>query len=501
MNDLMPRAPARPLLWPEIIGDLQMFLADMPDEIYIVGGAVRDALLRRPLKDIDLATSGDGMKLARKIANQFDGDFFALDSERDVGRALVSTANGRLMFDVARFRGDGLLDDLTDRDFTINAMAVNLRGDLSSLIDPLGGEGDIEAKVLRRCSAYALSGDPIRALRAVRQGMQLGMRIEPETLADIRAVSPALADTSPERVRDELFKLLALPKPASVLRVADVVGVLQVVLPELSALHGLPQSASHIRDVWEHTLSVVENLSNILLVLDYNRSDSTTSSFSMGAMAIQLDRYRAQLRAHVNVEWPNERTHRAMVMLAALLHDIGKPATASQDETGRWHFLKYRRVGAKLAGDRALALRLSNAEREWLIKIIHHHNWPLLMDEMTPLLIHRFWRTLGEAGVDVCLISLADYLGSLGSYINQDLWLAVVDRVRVLLEAYFERHDQLVAPPTLVDGNQLMQTLHLKPGRIIGELLDLIREAQVAGEIESAEAALRFARTHLEKRK
>src|SRR5215471_1566347 len=130
MNDLSPRQPVRPLLWPNIVLDLQKFLADMTDEIYIVGGAVRDALLHRPLKDIDLATSSDGMKLARKIANEFDGDYFALDSERDVGRALVDTPDGRLMFDVAHFRGSGLLADLTDRDFTINAMAVDLRGDL-----------------------------------------------------------------------------------------------------------------------------------------------------------------------------------------------------------------------------------------------------------------------------------------------------------------------------------------------------------------------------------
>src|SRR5262245_54760452 len=133
MSDLSPRQPLRPLMWPDIIFQLKEFLADTQDEIYIVGGAVRDALLHRPLKDIDLATSGDGLKLARRIANYFDGDFFALDSERDVGRALVNTPDGLLMFDVARFRGDGLHNDLRDRDFTLNAMAVDIHGDLSFL--------------------------------------------------------------------------------------------------------------------------------------------------------------------------------------------------------------------------------------------------------------------------------------------------------------------------------------------------------------------------------
>jgi len=498
MGDLTPHQPSRPLIWPDIMTDLQALLGSSADEIYIVGGAVRDALLHRPLKDVDLATSADAMRLARQIANHFDGDFFPLDSERDVGRALVDTPDGRLLFDVARFRGDGLLADLSDRDFTINAMAVDLHADLASLIDPLDGEGDIAVKRLRRCTPYALKNDPIRAMRAVRQSIQLGLRIDPETLADIRAVSPLLAEVSPERVRDELFKMLALPKPASALRVADAAGLWEGVLPELQPLHGLQLNALHLLDAWGHTLSVVESLSNILAVLDYNRSDNLTSSFSAGAMAVHLDRYRAQFRAHLNVEWPNERSHRALLMLAALLHDIGKPLTAQQDEAGSWRFFGHEAVGAKLAEARANALRLSNAERQRLVTVVAHHNRPLWLQDPSPRAIHRFWRETGEAGVDICLLAMADYLGSIGTRINQKEWLILVSRIRLLIEAYFDQHDKLVVPAILVDGHQLMQTFALKPGRIIGELLDLIREAQVAGEVTSAEDALEFARNYLE---
>lgn len=501
MSDLTPRQPQRPLLWPEIIFRLKEFLADSKDEIYIVGGAVRDSLLHRPLKDIDLATSGDGMKLARKIANHFDGDFFALDNERDVGRALIDTPDGRLMFDVARFRGDNIQSDLRDRDFTINAMAVNLHDELALLIDPMGGTDDIGAKVVRRCTTYALASDPIRALRAIRQSIQLGMRIEPETLADIRFVSPQLVNVSPERIRDEWFKLLALPRPASMLRVVDAVGVLKFVMPEVDHLHGVEQSLPHVRDVWGHTLAVVENLSNILSVLDYHRSDNLTSSFSMGAMAIQLDAYRAQFRTHLEDQWPNERTHRALLMLAAVLHDVGKPATAQRDQDGQWHFPEHEQLGAKIIEERANALRLSNAERERLVMIVRNHMRPQLLDSLTPRTIYRFWKQTGEAGVDICLIALADYLGTRAEHINQDDWLMFVGKVRTLLEAYFDRHDELVDPPILVDGNQLMKVLNLKPSRAIGELLDLIRESQAAGEINTAEEALQFVRTYLENKR
>lgn len=498
MGDLTPRVPARPLIWPDIVLDLQDVLRESPSEIYIVGGAVRDALLHRPLKDVDLATSGDGIRLARQIANHFKGDFFVLDAERGVGRALVDAPEGRLILDVAGFRGDGLYADLIDRDFTINAMAADVRADLALVIDPLGGEPDINSKQLRRCRPGAILNDPIRSLRAVRQGAQLGFRIEADTLREVKQSVPLLADASPERVRDEFFKLLSLARPVGALRIADQVGALGVVLPEVTLLHGLPQSEPHLFDGWQHTLMVVENLSNILATLAYHRSDNLTGAFGLGMLAIALDRYRAQIQEHVNTNWPNERPHRALLMLAALLHDAGKPATAQQDDNDRWRFIGHETVGAELAEARATDLRLSNSERERLVAIVQNHMRPLLLDDPTPRAIHRFWRHLGAAGVDVCLLSLADYLGARGATLNQDDWLVMVERTRVLLQAYFDQHDTLVAPPVLVDGHMLMQTFGLKSGPMIGQLLDLIREGQVSGEIHTAEDALAAARWYLD---
>jgi putative nucleotidyltransferase with HDIG domain len=496
MTDLMPHQPHRPLLWPAIVLDLREFLSETPAPIYIVGGAVRDALLHRPLKDIDLTTPDHAIKLARRIANHFKGDFFVLDDERDVGRALISTPEGLLVVDVARLRGDSLLHDLTDRDFALNAMAVDLHGDISQVIDPLNGEADIRVKQLRRCADHALTTDPIRALRAVRQSVQLGFRIEAETLRDIKRVSPRLAQASPERVRDELFKLIDLPRPAAALRIADTTSVLKVIMPELEPLHGLNQGKHHAFDAWEHTLAVVENLAAIIAAISYTRTDNTAASFALGMMVIQLDRYRAQLNTHLNTVWPNDRTHRALLMLAALLHDIGKPATATVDAAGDQRFFGHAGVGAALAGERLAALRLSNDERARIVTLVQEHMGRVFWDELTPLGVHRFWRGLGNAGVDVCLLVLADYLGARGLRLDQDEWLRLIDRVCALLDAYYLHHDQFVVPPILIDGKQLMEALGLKSGPVIGQLLTLIREAQVTGSVQSAEDALHLARAH-----
>jgi tRNA nucleotidyltransferase/poly(A) polymerase len=484
MADMVPREPGRPLIWPDILLDVQDFVRQLNTPVYVVGGAVRDAFLGRPLTDIDLATPADAIALARRLANHFDSDFFPLDLERDVGRALLNTREGRLILDVARFRGPDLYADLVDRDFTVNAMAVDLLGDASLLIDPLDGHSDILARVLRRCGPEALAHDPIRSLRAVRQSVQFGFRIEPETLRDVRTYGPRLAQISPERVRDELFKLLGGPKLVSGMRVAEAAGLVRVILPEVARLREVPWETAAFPNVWEHTLAVAEALSGILAAISYTRTDHTAASFSLGTMVIQLDRFRAQLNTHISALWPNDRPHNALLMLAALLHETGRGEAAS----------------VQLAEERALALRLSNQERDRLVTVVGSMSVLAQFQELAPKAIYRFWRQWGEAGVDVCLLSLADFLGSYSANIDQDAWLVLLDRVRILLQAYFLQNAQFVSPPTLVDGKALMEAFHLKSGPIIGQLLDLIREGQVEGEVKTAEDALQLARQHLESR-
>lgn len=472
MHDLNPRQPYRPFAWPSIVFDLHdLFARSVDAPVYIVGGAVRDALLGWTLKDIDLATDGDSLKLARKIANATGGDFFVLDSERRVGRALIAMSDGHISIDVAHFRGDNLLSDLTDRDFTINALAVNLTNDLSRLIDPLGGERDIQEKIIRRCHARSIANDPIRSLRALRQSLQFGMRIEPQTLADIRADGPKLVETSPERIRDEFIKLLSGTKPDSALRLAKQLALLELILPEIKNLPGM---ADHTGD---KTLSIINRLTHILTAISPARSDHTGASFGLGMMIIQLDRFRPQLHEHIATLWPNERSHQALLILAVLLHGLGVIDTSA-------------------IAERTSQLRLSKNEIQRLTVIIQNYGRPL-QEDLHPISIHRFWRHLGKAGVDVCLVSLADYLGNVGTAIDQDYWLTYIDRVRILLEAFYDRHDQLVAPPPLLDGNDLINALNLSPSPIIGKLLDIIREGQVAGEILTSEDALVVAQKHL----
>ncbi len=490
------------LAWPDVVLDLQDALSELPEPIYIVGGAVRDALLRRPIKDVDMAVPTGGIALARRIANAFHGDVFPLDHERDVGRALIDTPDGRLVIDVARFRGDDLEADLRDRDFTMNALAVDLRGDLNAVIDPTGGLPDLLKKLLRRCHPDAISRDPIRALRAVRQSVQFGCRIEAETISDVRANAPRLSEISVERVRDELFKLLALGRAAAALRVADRLGLLTVIFPELIALHDLKQHRHHAHDAWNHTLAVIDALSDILMTISPQRTDATAAQFNLGMIVMSMDRYRARLQTHFGQVWPDDRSHRALLLLAALLHDIGKGMMPPHvDDQGEPRFPGHELAGADAALERVTALRLSSAESDLVVKLVRYHMGSALWrDELRPVDIYRYWKAMGEAGIDLIMLTLADYLGALGAGYDQQVWLRLIERAQALLHAYYEESEQLVNPPVLVNGGDLIKAFKLRPGPVIGDLLEVIREAQVSGEVHTTEEALRLARQHLDSR-
>jgi poly(A) polymerase len=322
------------------------------------------------------------------------------------------------------------------------------------------------------------------------------MRIEPETLRDIRVSAPHLLDTSIERVRDELFKLLALSKPASALRVADQIGLLMVIIPELAPLHNLQQYKAHAYDAWNHTLAVVESLNNILAVISPNRTDETAAQFNLGMIAVGLDRYRERLQSYLEQMGPDERSHRALLMLAALLHDIGKGiVTPNLDESKGARFPHHEQVGADAAAARVEALHLSRAEQDRVVALVRYHMGSALwLDELTPVAIYRYWKQLGDAGIDLIFLTLADYLGAMGTYYDQNVWLRLIERAQTLLRAYYEQRDQLVDPPVLINGNELIQALGLKSGPQVGDLLERIREAQVTGNVVSAEDALNLAR-------
>ncbi len=477
-------------------------IAPPAEPVYLVGGAVRDVLLGLPTHDLDFALSGDVLGLARRTANLLGGAYFPLDEERQTGRVILTDHSGRRqVLDFAALRGPDLEADLRGRDFTINAMAVALDAP-QSLLDPTGGAADLSSKRLRTCSLTSLEDDPLRILRGVRLAAAYQLNIELSTRQLMRQAASKLEWVSPERVRDELFRILEGRRPDLAIRALDILGALPVILPETASLKGVLQSPPHIHDVWEHTLDILHTLDQVLESLQIDHDSEKVGSWALGLVSIRLGRYRSQLQEHFASTSLNlDRTLRPLLFLAALYHDVAKPRTRTVDENSRVRFFEHDALGSELAAQRAQGLHLSNPEIERLRTIIRHHMRPHLLGQtgvqLSRRAIYRYFQATGPAGVDICLLSLADTLATYGPSLPQEVWVRQIDVVRTLLEAYWEQPEQSVSPPPLVSGKDLLDQFGLSPGPQIGSLLEQVREAQAMGEIQDRQGALEFVRQAL----
>ncbi len=512
-----------PLIFPPLLDSVR---AALPKgmTVYLVGGAVRDALLNRTIHDLDFALAGEAIKTARQVAGALSRnesgslmkvDFYPLDSERDTGRVLVTNADGgRTTMDFATLRGEdpstgsgaSLESDLAGRDFTLNAIALDLKDD--SLHDPLGGAMDLKEKRLRACSPSAFLDDPVRILRGVRLAANFGFHILPETRTAMKEAAGRLEKVSPERLRDELFRILDGPQPATCIRALDMLGALEKVLPELRGLKGVEQRPPHVHDVWEHSLSVVSHLENIFLALAPAYDPEKNADLFSGLLIHRLGRYRQQISESLARPITAERSLRSLLILAALYHDVAKPASKQIDENGQARFWGHDKQGAEIVSERARSLVLSNEEIQRLETIIRNHmrvlfhTNRLLGEQKSPSrrAIYRFFRDTGTAGVEVCLLALADLRASYEQTLTQETWAAALEIVREFLENWYEKPAETIAPPSLVDGDDLMKELGLPSGKQIGLLLEAIREAQAVGDIATREQALELARKMMEER-
>ena len=464
----------------DILDQVISFLADQNIDAYLVGGLVRDQLLERPLCDIDLALDGDAIEIAHQFADTCGGAFYAMDEEHNVARVILQDTH----IDFAQLRGT-LREDLSTRDFTINAMARALGS--NELSDPFHGQKHLEQRQVCAVSDDVFTNDPVRLLRAIRLAGELGFTIGAHTEKQMRRDAHLLAFASLERARDELFKILALNNFVAALKLADDLGVLGALLPELAALKGVTQSAPHVFEVFEHTMRVADELERIQV---------------RGYAEVANGEFAAELQTHMAQIVSADRSRAQLLRLAALLHDLGKAVTRTESETGAIHFYGHESIGAELSATVARRLRLSNAEGEIITRVVAQHLRPTLLEKeghISNRAVHRFYRDAGETGIDVCILALADRRGTYApnAYGDADVLTRAVNTR--LLDAYFCARTTIVEPPLLVDGRSLINELQLEPGKQIGDLLIMIREAQAAGEIKTREEAFAFARDILSK--
>jgi putative nucleotidyltransferase with HDIG domain len=487
------RAGNEALLLSPLLARLRPLLAREESPVYLVGGAVRDALLGRPNYDLDFVAATGAIGLAYRIGDALDAPAFVLDRERDVGRVVLEGEG--TMLDFARYRGDSLLADLRARDFTINAMALPATSNNpEDLVDPAGGMEDLEAGLLRLVYPEALDDDPVRSLRAVRLATELNYTIVAHTGEAIRNAAAQLALTAVERVREELTRLLRLPGAEAGVTKLGHYSLLPVILPEIAALATVTQSPPHHEDALAHSVHV---LGAVVKIEDLVRDGGRPPDPAWHALEQSLAPYQQPLRAHLARPVDGALRGSDLLRLAALFHDTGKPATRTIDGEGRIRFFGHAQQGARLARERLRALRFSNEATRHVELIVQGHMRPLLLSlspKVTRRAIYRFFRDYGPAGLDIVLLSMADFLATHRAPAPVQEWQALLTVVARLYEHYFENYEETVAPPPLVRGDELMAALGIEAGPLVGRLLQQIEEAQAAGEVTTRGEALALVR-------
>ena len=451
---------------------------------WIVGGALRDELLGREVTDIDIAVEGDPEQAARKLAAELGGPVFQLSEAFGAWR-VVDRREGRV-YDFAPLQGETIEEDLAKRDFSVNAMARPLAAGgpaaaaaasaegaaAGDLIDPLGGRADLEARTLRVLGPAAYENDPLRPLRLARFAAELGFTPDAETERLTAEAAARVAEASGERVFAEVRRLVLAPGAVDGLDLADRLGVLRAVLPELADLHEVEQSHYHHLDVYGHTIEVFERLIEL-------QRDAT-----------------GELHEVLNEPLADELTRGEALRFGALLHDIGKPATHAVREDGRVTFMGHDRVGEQMV--RAICRRLRTSERlcRFLEGVTRHHLVLGFLVHERPLDRHAVYRYLERTSpveVEVTLLSVADRLATRGKNAERaiDAHLQLAEE---LLPAALEWRRS--GPPRVpVRGDELAAELGIEHGPELGRLLDQLAEAAYAGEATDRQQAIDLART------
>ncbi|MEE8471417.1 MAG: HD domain-containing protein [Dehalococcoidia bacterium] len=469
-----------------LLAKLRELLQQRSISCYVVGGFVRDGLLGRANSDIDIVVSGDALGIASDAAAELGARVVPLDELNQVARVVFPGAGYHWHLDFASLRGS-IEEDLANRDFTVNAIAIDLaeiQGNWSEVqvVDPLGGHADLGHRIVRATGEDRFQQDPARLLRAVRLAATLDFIIDQDTESLIERDCKLITTVSAERVRDELCLILETPRAYDSFRHMDRLGLLEPIMPELAPTRGVAQPKEHFWDVFDHSLETVAAVERLLRQQGSEQEDEFLASVP----------WSPEIAEHFAQEIAGSRTRRALLKLAGLLHDIAKPSTKTTEKDGRMRFLGHAAEGAAMATQLMERLRFSNREGRTVQLMIEQHLRPgyLVGDEMpSRRAIYRYLRDTAEVSIDTLFLSLADHLAARGPTLDLIEWRKHTEMTHYILFKWFQEQATVV-PPKLIDGHALIERFGLAPGPQIGALLEMVREAQAAGEVSTMEEAL-----------
>jgi len=436
--------------------------------VYLVGGAIRDLLLGRPVKDLDFVQPHGSIPLAKAVSRRLNGAMYTLDDVRHSARVILRQGEPEeQILDFTSFIGTNLGQDLEQRDFTINAMALDLEKP-EILIDPLGGEADLGAGQLRLCGPTSLISDPIRVLRGVRLISSYDLSYSLEIIAEMRVAIKRLGAVSGERIRDELFKCLAVSNFDVAAGLMSDFGVFD----QLRLLtFGVDPALPYLQQDDTEVLAA--------LTAQSDKPGEPGFKFTPDSDLQQLTAYQAMLEESLQ----GGRKRRYLLLLCSILLHIHPAFDAGMKR-------EIKLLPGEFSEQISRALLTGQKENKYFKEVSGGflRLADLSTQEPGKLDYYRFFRDFGVYGLDSALLAMVETQSQTPLL---DFNPEICQRV---FQTWFTEQDRTVNPLRLVDGNLLQQELGIPPGSQIGVLLEEIREQQVLGFVCSTEEALAFAR-------
>ena len=464
------------------------------DEIYLVGGAIRDLILGIQADDYDFVVKKGAVSAAQTMANAMGGDFYILDKQRQTARAIVAKNNAQIHLDFALFNGKNIIEDLQARDFTINAIALRLP-EAGEFLDPTGGKEDLKNKRLKPCSRTAFIDDPVRTIRYVRFLEEMGFDPIPEIEDLIKEALPKLDQVSCERQRDALMDMIRVANLQNAFNYLLDIGLIPTLFPGAEHLKEVALSPPHTYNAWDHTMQVMHYCQQLMMCFDLAPSLPNTHPRIQQAL-LHLKKYHSSLQIFFQQPVTPGRNKYQLLAVSALYHDYAKGVVEFEFKGERKKFPGHAKRGAKIVRDWAKRNNLSKNETRYLHDIVRMHmkvSRPEMLDEKDNRInIYKFFKRAGDAGILTCILHLADVLTTYEDAMTDDRWIEALSAVEKIFDAYFFHYDEIVDPVPLINGSELMRIFDISPGKQVGYLLGKLQEAQVSKKVSSHDQAVAY---------
>lgn len=437
------------------------------NEIYLVGGTVRDYYMGLDSTDRDIIVMDEGAReFALKLAELFEASFVPLDEENKIYRIVLPDKINYI--DITNPVGDSIEKDLMRRDLTINAIAVNIR--TGELIDISGGVTDIRNKCINYVNELNFVDDPLRLLRVYRFQALYGFELAPETISAVCRYSDLIRKPAVERINYEILKLFSGEYAHIALENMNKTWILEEIFPFVKELKQVPPNSHHHLDLFHHSIETVRQVQNL-----YNEASD-------------------DVKEHLDEIDFGGFSRLAHLKLAAFMHDIGKFSTWTIEE-GRHRFIKHDDVGAKMSVKVLKELHFSNKQIDYISSMIKYHIYPshvMTSPQITEKIMMRYVRKMDSNSIDAIILAQADRLSARGPEITDEIVERNITSLNMLLRFYLEARETLEPLPKLLSGNDVMDILNIKPSRQLGEIMEALHEAQISGDVITREHAVEF---------